>query len=65
MRAGMDNVIPDAWLGGFLQGHPEATVLDAVNWWINQVQLEQQWIAQQQALGVPQPLRYLDGQYEG
>ena len=38
-------VIPDAWIGGYLQGNPGATVQDAVDWWMDQAAMERQWIA--------------------
>lgn len=31
-------VIPDWWLCGYLRGHPDATVADAMGWWMEQEQ---------------------------
>lgn len=28
--------IPDYWLMGFCRSHPEATIQDAVAWWVQQ-----------------------------
>lgn len=36
--------IPDRWIGGYLQTHPDQTVRDAVDWWMDQARMERQWI---------------------
>lgn len=41
--------IPDAWFAGFLLGHPESTIDDAVNYWLDQEVMEAEFQAQQKS----------------
>lgn len=43
--------IPDIWLAGFCQSNKEASILDAVNHWVNQELLGEQEVKEREAHG--------------